>query len=110
MKVNTRDKQINIYLFPLLVKSAGTIPTVNQMSIVTQIERDMATRAANKGCPQPNFDDSAVSSISCVDRSGMDRLLVDDSDKFDCQSMASDVSDACSLYEYCSSAKKENTR
>ncbi|XP_069122957.1 microtubule-associated protein futsch-like [Argopecten irradians] len=69
------------------------------LPLLTQIEQDLQIRQT---FPQPNFDDSSVSSIA--GHPGRDVLV--ETEREDAQSMVSDVSDVCSLDEYVIKAKK----
>ncbi|OWF56173.1 uncharacterized protein LOC110450215 [Mizuhopecten yessoensis] len=73
--------------------------SIDSLPLLTQIEKDLENR---QNFPQPNFDDSSVSSIAgqpVQDVTG-------ETDRDDVQSMVSDVSDVCSLDEYVIRGKK----
>ncbi|XP_033730728.1 uncharacterized protein LOC117320174, partial [Pecten maximus] len=73
--------------------------SVDSLTLLTQIEKDLENRQM---FPQPNFDDSSVSSIA----GNPVRDVSGETDRDDVQSMVSDISDVCSLDEYVIKAKK----
>ncbi|XP_060084930.1 uncharacterized protein LOC132564277, partial [Ylistrum balloti] len=73
--------------------------SIDSLPLLTQIEKDLQYRQT---FPQPNFDDSSVSSIA----GNPVRDVLGENDRDDAQSFVSDVSDVCSLDEYVIKGKK----